>query len=111
MRVSFQLVFGDHDLVLPLSLDGTAEERLIELIAITKPSGNERADLARRISDAISTLLDCPIPPTENQVKYAVAIARELSVTLPPEVLQSRSSMGTFLTTYAQAYRQRRGRS
>lgn len=109
--MAFQLVYGDHDLVLPLALDSVAEERLIDLMSGSASHGDEKADLARRITDAISTLVECQVvPPTDKQVKYAVAIARELSLTLAPEVLQSRAVMTEFLGTHAQTYRQRRGR-
>lgn len=47
-------------------------------------------------------------PPTEKQIKYAVAIARELSLQLTPEVLQFRDAMAAFLTMHAQRYRQRK---
>lgn len=109
--MAFQLVYGDHDLVLPLALDSVVEERLIDLMSVPVSDGDERANLARRITDAISTLVECQvIPPTDKQVKYAVAIARELSLALSPEVLQYRAAMTAFLGTYAQTYRQRRGR-
>ncbi len=108
----FQLIYGDHDLVLPLALDAVAEERLVDLMSVAAEPGAQRADLARRITDAISTLLDCQIvPPSEKQLRYAVAIARELSLTIPPEVLQHRRAMTTFLGAYAQTYRQRKGRA
>jgi len=110
--VSFQLVYGDHDLVLPLALDAVAEERLVDLMSVAIAPGSERADLARRITDALCTLMDHQIiPPTEKQLKYAVAIARELSLTIPPEVLQYRDAMTAFLGTHAQTYRQRKGRA
>ncbi len=48
------------------------------------------------------------IPPTEKQVKYAVAIARELSLQLPPEVLQYRDAMTVFLAEHANTYRRRK---
>lgn len=108
----FQLIYGDHDLVLPLALDAVAEERLVDLMSIAVEPGAERADLARRITDAISTLLDCQIvPPTEKQLKYAVAIAMELSLAIPPEVLRHRHAMTEFLGAHAQTYRQRKGRA
>lgn len=110
--MTVQIVYGDHDLVLPLALDAMAEERLAELMGEYEPNDPIRAALARSITDAICALLNCPInPPSEKQVKYAIAIARELSLAVPPEVLQSREAMGRFLTAHAQTYRRRRGRS
>lgn len=110
-RVSFQLVYGDHDVVLPLALDSVAEERLMGLIAGDEGISGQRADLARKITDAICVLLEWqPTPPSEKQIKYAVAIARELSLTLQPEVLQQREAMTRFLGTHAETYRRRRGR-
>ncbi|ROH89690.1 hypothetical protein ED208_11245 [Stagnimonas aquatica] len=98
--------------MLPLALDAVAEERLVDLMSIAVEPGAERADLARRITDAISTLLDCQIvPPTEKQLKYAVAIAMELSLAIPPEVLRHRHAMTEFLGAHAQTYRQRKGRA
>lgn len=108
----FQLVYGDHDLVLPLALDAVAEERLVDLMSEAESPGAERADLARRVTDAICSLLDCQVvPPTEKQLKYAVAIARELSLTISPEVLQHRHAMTAFLGAHAETYRQRKGRA
>lgn len=109
--VSFQLVYGDHDVVLPLALDSVAEERLVGLIACEEGMDGQRADLARKITDAICVLLEWqPVPPSEKQIKYAVAIARELSLTIQPEVLQQREAMTRFLGTHAETYRRRRGR-
>lgn len=110
--MSFQLVYGDHDLVLPLALDTAAEERLVGLMGSGDSPRKGRADLARRITDAIATVVDVNVtPPSEKQVKYAIAIARELSLTLRPEVLQDRTAMTAFLGEHAPAYRQRRGKT
>ena len=109
--MSFQLVYGDNDLVLPLALDAVAEERLVDLISAADSLGSERADLARQITDALCALLDWRIvPPSDKQTKYALAIARELSLVLPPKVLQHREAMTVFLATHAPTYRQKKAR-
>ena len=84
---------------------------MVDLMSVLDSPGSERADLARKITDAICMLLDCHvIPPTEKQLKYAVAIARELSLPLPPEVLQYREAMAVFLSAHAETYRQKKGK-
>jgi hypothetical protein len=50
------------------------------------------------------------IPPSEKQVKYAVAIARELSLQIPAAVLQHRDAMTEFLANHAETYRRSRTR-
>ena len=108
----FQIVFGDHELVLPLALDAVAEERLLGLMSAASEPGEQRAKLSRLITDALCTLLDCKIiPPTEKQLAYAISIARELAIAIPPEVLQYREAMATFLSAHAQTYRKRKGRA
>jgi len=66
--------------------------------------------VGRRIVDLITALLEGELlPPTEKQLKYAVSIARELSLELPADVLQYRDAMAVFLGTYAEQYRRRKG--
>ena len=50
------------------------------------------------------------IPASEKQVKYAVAIARELSLQIPAAVLQHRDAMTEFLANHAETYRRSRTR-
>jgi hypothetical protein len=110
--VCFRLVYGDFELQLALPFEEHIEERLYRLISHSEPeqtAENSRIDLARRLVDLITAMLDGEVlPPTERQVKYAVAIARELSIEIPAEVLQYRSAMTVFLGTHAPQYRQRK---
>lgn len=109
----FQLVYGDFELHLELPFEEHIAERLCRVIGQTEPAqtaDRDRIDLARRIVDLITAMLDGDVlPPTEKQLKYAVAIARELSLELPAEVLQYRTAMTVFLGTHAQQYRRRKG--
>lgn len=109
----FELVYGDRDLVLLLPFDEVVEERLTELLRRAEPgelSERTRAHLANRLCEVIATVVEGEaLPPTDKQVKYAVAIARELSLELPAEVLQFRDAMTTFLTIHAEHYRRRKG--
>lgn len=69
-----------------------------------------RRHLANRIGELIVMVVEGDVqPPTEKQIKYAIAIARELSLELPAEVLQFRDAMTTFLTIHAEHYRKRKG--
>lgn len=57
------------------------------------------------ISETILEVLDPDLrPPTQAQVKFALDIARELSVNLPGEALQFRSTMHDFLTRYSDLF-------
>jgi len=111
--VYFQLVYGDFEYPLLLPFEEHVEERLLKLVSQEEPgdaSEMSRKDLARRLVDLITALLECEVlAPTERQIKYAVAIAKELSLEIPPEVLQYRASMTVFLGTHSERYRRRKG--
>jgi hypothetical protein len=113
--VSFELVYGDRELMLQLHFEGHIEERLLELIRRAdcfSPPHQARSDLANRIVEGITMAVEgTELPPTEKQIKYAVAIARELSLQIPAQVLQFREAMTTFLGKYAEEYRRRKGYS
>lgn len=112
--VSLSLVYGDHEIALPLLFEAHVEEKLIHLMDPSAESPTrERAqrELASRIVDVITSMLESnAIPPSEKQVKYAVAIARELSLQIPAEVLQHRDAMTQFLANHAETYRRSRTR-
>lgn len=109
----FRLTYGDSEICLELAFDGHIEERLLQIIGRAEPhAAAERGknDLARRIVYLVTALLEGELlPPTEKQLKYAVAIARELSLELPAEVLQCRESMKVFLGAHAEKYRRSKG--
>lgn len=111
--MSFILVYGDHELTLPLRFDTHIEDHLVEVLGRTTTSEEEaeslRKGLSSRIVDAVTAAIEFKvIPPTEKQLKYAIAIARELSLQLPPEVLQYRDAMTAFLAEHANNYRRRK---
>jgi hypothetical protein len=112
--VSLSLVYGDHEIALPLQFEAHVEEMLIHLMDLSADSPGRdrtRSELASRIVDAITSMLESNvIPPSEKQVKYAVAIARELSLHLPADVLQHRDAMTQFLANHADTYRRSRTR-
>ena len=109
----FQLSYGDFADPLALPLNNHTEERLYQLICCGDDhdqSDAGRSVVARRIADLITTMLDGDLlPPSEKQLKYAIAIARELSLELPAEALQYRTAMSVFLATHAPQYRRRKG--
>lgn len=58
-----------------------------------------------KISETVIEVLDPDLrPPTPAQVKFALDIARELSVNLPGEALQYRGAMHDFLTRYSDLF-------
>lgn len=108
--MSFQLVYGDREFWLPLHFESHIEERLVRVMerGLEAANGTDHActDLSNRMVEAITALIENNVlPPTDKQIKYAVAIARELSLQLPAEVLQFRDSMTAFLGTHAEKYR------
>lgn len=112
--VSLSLVYGDHEIALLLQFEAHVEEKLVHLMESSAESSTGeriRRELASRIVDAITSMLETDvIPPSEKQVKYAVAIARELNLHIPAEVLQHRDAMTQFLEDHAQTYRRSRVR-
>lgn len=111
--MSFLLVYGDHELSLPLHFEAHVEDLLVSAMDRTSTSTEEletvRRGLSSRIVDAITAAIEFKaLPPTEKQLKYACAVARELSLPLPPEVLQFRDAMTAFLAEHAETYRRRK---
>ena len=109
----FQLVYGDHELTLPLPFDPHIEDLLLETLgraaASDEDSESLRRGLALRLVDAMSAAVEFKIlPPTDKQVKYAVAIAAALGVQLPSDALRYRDAMTVFLGEHASSYRRRR---
>lgn len=61
--------------------------------------------IGQRISETVLDVLDPDLrPPTEAQIKFALDIARELSVNLPGEALQFRGAMGEFISRYSSLF-------
>jgi hypothetical protein len=105
-------VYENSEFQLVLPFQGHTEERLLRLISQTGPDeANEcdRVDLAQRIVDLITAMLDGEVlAPTDRQLKYAATIAQEFSLELPAQVLHYRSAMAAFLGVYAPLYRRRK---
>lgn len=112
--MSFVLVNSNHEMELPLPFEAHIEDMLVRLMDASNRATIEdrmRFDLASSIVDAISSMLEANTsPPSEKQVKYAVAIARELNLQIPAAVLQNRNAMTEFLGNYAETYRKNRNR-
>lgn len=67
--------------------------------------------IGEKITETVLAVLDPDLrPPTDAQVKFALAIARELSVNLPGEALQYRASMHEFIERYQALFYSRRSR-
>lgn len=70
-----------------------------------------RDRLAMCIAPALAECLDSDLkPPTEAQVRYAMAIARALGIALPSEALRYRGGMTNFIDRFVDSFRQKRGR-
>lgn len=67
--------------------------------------------IGQRISETVIEVLDPDLrPPTENQVRFAVDIARELGINLPGEALQYRGTMHDFLKRFSEQFYERRNK-
>lgn len=67
--------------------------------------------IAERMAISILEVLDVDLrPPTPAQVSYALAIARDLNVSLPGEALLYRGAMSDFLNRYVSLFNHRHGK-
>jgi hypothetical protein len=106
-----QLVIDD-DRHIPIPLDELTEEAWalqFERAARQGAVDSLRERLATCFAAALAECLDADLRrPTEAQLKYAMAIARDLNVALPSEALRFRGAMATFLTHFAETHKQKR---
>jgi hypothetical protein len=109
--MSFQLVI-DEELGIPIPLDNLAQEAWQIQYGRAAEQGTIEGFYQRLGTCFATTLNECLDPdlkpPTEAQLKYATAIARDLNVALPPEALRFRGSMADFLGRFAEAHKQQR---
>lgn len=110
--MSFQIVSIDYEFRIDLPLEVHVEDRLYEMLrAVGTAEAEERSRIAlsRRFVDIITAMIDGEMPPpTTKQTQYAVAIARELNIDLPPLVLCYRDAMNRFLTQHTPSFRESR---
>lgn len=67
--------------------------------------------MAEKVATSILEVLDVDLkPPTDAQVSFAIAIARELNVNLPGEALLFRGAMSDFLTRFSPLFNELHGR-
>jgi hypothetical protein len=97
---------------IPIPLDELAEEAWALQLgrAVTQGAVDSlRERLATSFAATLAECLDPDLrPPTDAQLKYAMAIARDLKVALPPEALRFRGAMATFLAHFAETHKQKR---
>ncbi len=109
--MAFQLVF-DETMAIDIPVDDSALETWqIQLARATQPDamGALRRRLAGCLAAGLSECLDPDLrPPSEAQVSYATAIARELGVSISGEALRYRGSMADFIGRFAERFKLRR---
>jgi len=106
-----QLMIDDEQGI-PIPLDDLTEEAWLLQFGRAEAQGAIES-LSERLATCFAvTLTECLDPdlkpPTEAQLKYAMAIARDLKVALPPEALRFRGSMTEFLGRFAEVHKLRR---
>lgn len=106
-----QLMFDD-DGGISIPLDDCIREAWVLQYGRAESAGaidGFRERLAACFASSLTECLDHDLkPPTDAQVKYATAIARDLGVALSPEVLRFRGAMAQFIERFAEAHKQRR---
>ncbi len=111
-RKVFELVYGDRELVLALPLEPHVQDRLAAAIVSANDAdhyGRENTVFVQKVVDVLTALVEADVlPPTDNQIKYAISIARTLNLQLRPEVLQYRDAMAAFLSKHAEEYRKKK---
>ena len=111
--MSLRIADGDGTFEIEVPIDGPVMESLRAQVARLQ-SRQERYPnvintLGLKLQTAIAEVVDPDLrPPTQAQVDYAVAIARELNVNLPGEALMFRCAMGQFLDRYVDLFKARR---
>jgi hypothetical protein len=106
-----QLVFDD-DGGISIPLDDCIQEAWVLQYSRAESAGaidGFRDRLAACFASSLTECLDPDLkPPTDAQLKYAMAIARDLGVPLPPEALRFRGAMAQFIERFAEVHKQRR---
>jgi len=109
--MSFQLIINE-ELGIPIPLDNLTEEAWLLQYDRAAEQGCIEGFYQRLgacFATTLNACLDADLkPPTEAQLKYATAIARDLNVALPPEALRFRGAMVEFLSRFAEAHKQQR---
>lgn len=106
-----QLVLNNEEVV-PIPLDDCVREAWV--LQYNRASFQGAMDgfvkrLAACFASSLAECLDADLkPPTEAQLKYATAIARDLGVALPSEALRFRGAMAEFIDRFAEVHKRRR---
>ena len=106
-----QLVLDEYDRIdLPLADSVLEAWRLqFDRAAITRNTVVLAERVAGCVADGLTKCLDWDLqPPTEKQLRYAQAVARELKVSLSGDALRYRGTMTAFLDRFAETYKARR---
>lgn len=106
-----QLILDD-DGGIPIPMDDTVQEAWqlqFDRAAHAGTLQGLRERLGNCFARSLAECLDADLkPPTDAQLSYATAIARDLGIALPHEALRFRGAMAEFIDRYAEAHKQRR---
>jgi len=107
-----RIVDDDKQWQIEIAVDEVSREAMmLQTLRSSEPAFRDRflAQLALVLPQILADSLDQGLhPPTEKQLSFAVAIARELGIPIPGEAFRYREAMGEFLTRHAHLFRQRR---
>lgn len=104
---------GGWEIEVPIR-GATLEALRLQFCRLRQPGSNpgqlyER--IGERFAESVLEVLDIDLrPPTEAQINFAVAVARELGVNLPGEALQYRGPMTDFLDRFTPLFYSRKNK-
>lgn len=115
-EMSIRIADSDGLWEIELPVDGAVAESLrVQMARLGHESQRYQTTVERiaaTFSRSVVEVLDPDLrPPTDAQVSFALAIAKELNVNLPGEALIFRCAMGEFLDRYSTLFYSRRNRT
>ena len=115
--MSLRIADPDWAWEIEVPLDGAAESALrlqVERAFSGADEPQRRAiceRIGRKISDLLADALDPDLrPPTPRQIRFALEIARDLTISLPGEALRYRGAMHDFIARFSEQYYRERNR-
>lgn len=107
-----RLVDDDKEWTIDIAIDEVTREALmLQTLRSSKPAFRDKflSQLAVLLPQLLSESLDSGLhPPTEKQMRFALAISRELGVSIPSDAIRYRDAMSEFLSRHADLFKQRR---
>lgn len=107
-----RLVDDDKEWTIDIAIDEVTREALmLQTLRSSEADFRDRflSQLSALLPQLLSDSLDSGLhPPTEKQMRFALAISRELGVSIPSDAIRYRDAMSEFLSRHADVFKHRR---